>query len=377
MHKLTFYPLGNADCCCIDLDNGKKLLIDFAAKKDPDDENDLRYDLPFALSENLKEESRDSFDIVAITHLDDDHYRGMSEFFWLEHAKKYQSEDRVKIDTLWVPAAVITETSLADTEAKVLQKEARFRFKEGAGIRVFSRPEKLKEWCENNDVSYDERKILITDAGQIVPELDLASDGVEFFVHSPFAKRLNEEEVEDHNSNSLIFQVTFKIDDAETRVLLLADTPHENLSDIVAITRDAKRNPKRLRWDVAKLPHHCSYLSLGPDQGKDITKPTEEIGWLWGEQGEERAIIVSTSKPIPEKGSDEDKDNNPPHRQAASYYEDILKGLDGDFAVTMEWPTESDPKPLVIEIGSSKAKLKRSAISAVAIATSRRPPRAG
>jgi len=29
MHRLTFYPLGNADCCLIDLANGQKILFDY------------------------------------------------------------------------------------------------------------------------------------------------------------------------------------------------------------------------------------------------------------------------------------------------------------------------------------------------------------
>jgi len=377
MHKLTFYPLGNADSCRIDLENGKKLLIDFADKKDPEDQEDLRCDLPALLREDLEEAGRDYYDVVAITHLDDDHFRGASEFFWFDHAKKYQGEDRIKIDTLWVPADVITEKGVEDTEAKIIQKEARHRFKNGSGIRVFSRPEGLRAWCDDNGISFDERKELITDAGKTVPEFSLHNDGVEFFVHSPFAKRLNEDEVEDRNTGSIVLQGTFRVASSDTRVLLFADTPHENLSEIVLITRDVKKHPDRLKWDVAKLPHHCSYRSLGQDKGEDKTEPTDEISWLWSKQGEDKGVIVSTSKPIPVKGTDEDKDKNPPHRQAANYYQEVTGDLDGDFVVTMEWPKQNDPKPLVIEIGSLKAKLKRGAVTASVIATTQRSPRAG
>ena len=44
MHKLTFFPLGNADCCRIDLDSGQQLLFDFAATRDPSDKSDRRID---------------------------------------------------------------------------------------------------------------------------------------------------------------------------------------------------------------------------------------------------------------------------------------------------------------------------------------------
>ena len=40
MHKLTFFPLGNADCCLIDLENGKKILFDFGDQGNPDDKKD-------------------------------------------------------------------------------------------------------------------------------------------------------------------------------------------------------------------------------------------------------------------------------------------------------------------------------------------------
>lgn len=73
MHKMTFYPLGNADCCKLDLANGKKLLFDFANMRDEEDENDLRINLAKVLKDDLKDAKRQDFDVVAFTHADDDH----------------------------------------------------------------------------------------------------------------------------------------------------------------------------------------------------------------------------------------------------------------------------------------------------------------
>ena len=42
MHKATFFPLGNADTCHLDLEGGDKLLFDFAHWRDAEDEDDLR-----------------------------------------------------------------------------------------------------------------------------------------------------------------------------------------------------------------------------------------------------------------------------------------------------------------------------------------------
>jgi hypothetical protein len=376
MHKMTFFPLGNADCCRTDLECGKKILFDFAATRDPENEDDLRCDLPKELRDDLEENDRDYFDVVAFSHLDIDHFKGATEFFYLEHAKKHQGDDRIKMMVMWVPAALITEQSPDDDEARILQKEARHRFREGKGIRVFSRPERLRKWCEKNDIEMDDRLDIISNAGTVTPEFSLAKDKAEFFVHSPFAVRQDENTVEDRNEDSLVLHVTFEIDKIQTKALLLADSTHDVLSQIVDITK-AKKNDGRLEWDIAKLPHHCSYLSIGPEKGEDKTKAVEQVDWLYREQGQSGAIAVSTSKPIPAAGSEEDNDVQPPHRQAANYYKGITTDLDGQFVVTMEHPTRKTPRPLVIEIGGSKATLKKTTATAAITATSRRAPRAG
>ena len=376
MHKLNIFPLGNADCCRIDLDGGRKILVDCAATQDPDDDNDRRCDLHRELREDLEAADRDYYDVVAFTHLDRDHFARSSEFFYLEHAKKYQGDDRIKMNVMWVPAAVITEKAPDDEEARVLQKEARHRFKEGQGIRIFSRPERLRKWCEQNGIKLEDRLGLITDAGQIVPDFSLQKHGVEFFVHSPFAVRQNDGTVEDRNGGGIVMQANFKIDNVETKALLMADADHDVLTDIVTVTKK-KGNEVRLEWDIAKLPHHCSYLSLGPDKGEDETVPADNVAWLYEEQGQEGAIIISTSKPIPAKGSKEDKDVQPPHRQAANYYKSAIKARDGEFVVTMEHPKESAPEPVVIKITSRGATLKVAGATAPFVVTSRPAPRAG
>lgn len=130
MPTLTFFPLGNADSCLIDLASGEKLLLDYGHQGNPEDDKDVRCDLPALLRLHLKKAKRDFFDVVAFSHLDKDHYERATEFFYLEHAQKYQSGDRIKITTLWVPAAVITEEGVDDPEGEVIRAEARYRLKD-------------------------------------------------------------------------------------------------------------------------------------------------------------------------------------------------------------------------------------------------------
>jgi beta-lactamase superfamily II metal-dependent hydrolase len=370
MPKLTFFPSGNADSCLIDLADGQKLLFDFANMRAAADASDRRIDLAAALRDDLNRAGRDAFDVVAFTHADDDHIHGMAEFFWLQHAAKYQGADRIKIDELWVPAAVIVDESLRDDEDKrALQDEARHRLKDGHAVRVFSRPERLRAWLANHGLSLDARRHLITDAGQLVPTFTRLAHGVEFFVHSPFAERLDADQLVDKNDCSLVLQATFEVDGALTRLLLTADTTWENFVPMINITR-YHRNDDRLLWDVLKVPHHCSYLSLGPEKGKTTTVPVDQVRWLLEEQGQPRAIAIAPSWPIPAGDSDQ-----PPHRQAASYYRGVVGTA--NFKVTMEHPSIANPEPLVVTIDRFGPTIKRPSLSTGQAATGRPAPRAG
>lgn len=382
MHKVTFHNIGSADCIRIDLENGTKLLFDYAHMGDPDDDYDLRCDLPKELRDDLGE--RDSLDVVAFTHLDNDHYAGATDFFYFEHIAAYQGvvdgEPRIKMDELWVPAAVITEALSvdADVEAKAIQREARERFKAKSGIRVFSAPRRLRDWFDENGIDFDERRHLVTDAGALVPGFSVANDGVEFFVHSPFAVRQDECTVEDRNNDALVLHATFKGGGRETKLFLTSDVEHDVLTDIVTVT-ERKNNTRRLEWDIFKLPHHCSHHSLSskPREG-DKSVPEPKVKRLFEEYGQTNCIVVSTSDPIPSKGSEGDKKgSNPPHRQAAAYYREDVVDDAADFKVTMEHPRQSNPSPLVIEIDGHGATVKKVNAATALVATTSRAPRAG
>ncbi|WP_437230188.1 hypothetical protein SH661x_001829 [Planctomicrobium sp. SH661] len=377
MPKLTFYPLGNADTCLIDLANGKKLLFDYSDERDPNNSDDKRIDLPKALRDDLNAVKRDYYDLLAITHLDDDHTCKADEFFYLDNAKKYQGEGRIKIRELWVPANVITERrNNLEAGAQAIQAEARHRLEKGYGIQVFSRPQKLKKWLEDRGLTIESRSQFITDAGQVAPDFTLAVDGAEFFAHSPFAWRQDENTVIDRNGDSLVMQLTLQVDGVKTKAILGSDVDHEALSAIVQISK-SHNNEDRLEADMWKLPHHSSYLSLGPDRGDDETEPVEDVAWLFEDQLQRGGIIISSSKPIPIKGSEDDKSPQPPHRQAAAYYKRIVRERDGEYIVTMEHPRENAPRPLVIEVDWRKAKVKRSQSIGAAALTPVSAPRAG
>ena len=256
MPSLTFYPLGNADCCRIHLVNDDQILFDFGAMGDPNDPKDKRFDLAAEVRKDMKKVKRDAFAAVAFTHLDNDHVKGAQDIFFLEHAKCYQEGERFKINELWVPAAAILEDGLED-DARIIRSEARYRLKNGERIRVFSRPDALKDWLKSEGISYDSRKHLFVDAGQLVPTFTLDADGLEFFVHSPFASRLNECDVIDRNTDSIVVQVTFNVQGKLTRVILASDVNHEALAEIHELDlRFAEMRPQACRM------HHKFSIAL-------------------------------------------------------------------------------------------------------------------
>jgi hypothetical protein len=368
-HYLKFYPLGNADTTLISLTNGKKILWDYAHMKDEDDAQDKRCNLP----EELNKEVNGDYDVVTFTHADRDHINRFSEFFFLEHAVKYQSNSRKKINELWVPASVLLDDQ-AEDEAKVLKAEARYRLKNKQGILVFSRPKKMKQWCDDqDDISYEDVKHLFMDAGTLVPGFTLADDGIEFFIHSPFKSESKEI---DRNAEAIVVQATFN-DRCSTKLMLGSDCTWEIWEDIIEITK-FKKNEARLEWDIFHLSHHCSYLSLSNDKGIDKTVPTDGIKWLHETQGNKGARYISPSKPIPSKGTKEDEDPQPPHRQAANYYKSVAADKNGEFLVTMEEPNKNNPKPIEIEIDTLNCSriIKAIGISSIGIGSSK-PPRAG
>src|SRR5262245_49561405 len=158
----------------------------------------------------------------------------------------------------------------------------------------------------------------------------------------------------------------------------MSDIDHESIEQIVTTTTSPRHNRHaRLLWDVFKIPHHCSYTAIGRDKGEDQTEPTPEVKWLCETQGRDRGIMVSTSKPMPLKGTPEDEDVQPPHREAGNYYQHVAYMKDGLFKVTMETPTKGKPKPMQVEITDRGARLLTVSATVGAASVVSTPARAG
>lgn len=369
MAQLTFYPLGNADSCLIEFSNGRLMMLDYF-QRDASGKDDKRIDLAERLRDVLNDKERDYFDVVAFTHRDSDHVNGAEEFFWLEHAEKYQGDDHIKMKELWVPACYILEEGLEGT-ARIIRQEARYRLKEGNGIRVFSQPNELDEWLKSGNIDPKDRAHLITTAGTCAPGFTKENGQAEIFIHAPFKFQVDEQEI-DQNKAGLVFHITFFEGPRESRAWFGADTTYDIWDWIVYKTKNKNRN-ERLRWDIFKISHHCSYKALSEEKGKDKTEPTKNVKYLF-DQGQTGCYLISSNEVIPSKNTEQ-----PPHKQASAYYKEVANDKTGEFLVTMETPTKENPKEIVIEIGENGLTWKKITGTAIGTAAviSRIAPRQG
>lgn len=350
MSKITFFPLGNADATLILTNSNKLVLIDYGNMHNGK-EDDIRTDLAVEINTILYELKRDYIDVVVITHLDDDHYNRFSEFFFLLHSEKYQDDDRIKINELWVPAYVVLEKGdQVKDEAKILRAEARYRLKNKTSIRIFSKPDLLVDWLAENDLKLSEVSGLIADAGELVEGFTIEEDGVEFFPHSPFAADLDDEpgyEI-DRNDASLILHATFLVEEnRDIKIMFGSDAASPVWEDIVRIT-EYYNNESRLEWDIFKISHHSSYRSLNEnkDEWEERHLPVPLVKKLFEEYSRDGCTLISTSVSIDKK----EDEKQPPHKEALDYYKSVADKMSGRLIITMEHPDSNSPSPLNMEI---------------------------
>ena len=346
--KLTFYPLGNAETCLLELQSGAKLLFDYATMNDGS-ETDERYDIKKELS-SIKE-----FDVVMFSHAHDDHTKGSSEFFYLDHAKKYQSDTRAKIKEMWVSAAFLLDSDLENqSDAKILRNEARYRLRERYGIKVIAAPDSLLDWLKEQEIDYNDVKDLIIHAGQTIELPAGFEDELQVFVHAPFSD--DSEDIQDKNDPSIVLQLRLYNETRETNVIMTGDTPYQVLDKIVDISRE-NENVEYLDWDIYDIPHHCSYTGLNEKGEKDVRVlvPTPNIQWLL-ERAASKAYMVASCLKVTEETS-------PPHMCAKWGYETYTtSGV--QFLATMEHIPfgGGKPTPIQFEIDSMGVTLKANSV---------------
>lgn len=338
--SITFYPEGNAECILLELGNDKRMLMDYANMHD----SDSRYIDLANTFDGIK-----LFDVVMFTHPHEDHVMGASDFFYFDHAQKYQDGKRAKIKELWISAAFLLDVDPCE-DVRVIRQEARYRLKEcnGDGVKIFAAPNSLKAWLKENDLPTDESIHPIIHAGTLLKNSEHnLGDEISIFVHAPFSE--DSDDVNDRNEPSIVLQLSLKNSESFTNILITGDTSHDVLDKVVERS-DANDHTNYLMWDLYDIPHHCSHTGLSSERGDEITKPSEHVKRLLGKYGQENAFLVASCRAF----SDVSKgDNQPPHLEAKKAYKKYSKNSDGTdkmLFVTSEYKGKENPKPLRFKI---------------------------
>lgn len=221
---ITFFPEGNAECIFLELDNGKRMLMDYANMHS----SDSRYT---DLTESLKESN--TFDVVMFIHPHDDHVKGAADFLYFDHAVKYKTGERTKTKELWISAAFFLDVNLCE-DARVIRQEARYRLKKcgGEGVKIFTAPGSLVSWLEKHELSTGENDHPIIHAGTLLDSSrhDLGNE-ISIFVHVPFSE--DAEDADNRNNPSIVIQIALDNAGQTTNIFITGDTPHDVLDKIV------------------------------------------------------------------------------------------------------------------------------------------------
>ena len=111
---ISFFPVGNGDMTLVELESGRKILVDLnirAAADDPDDETP---DVAEMLRGRLKRdtEGRRYVDTLLVSHPDKDHCTGLREHFHLGPPDEWSARaDKIFIREIWSSPMVFRRAS--------------------------------------------------------------------------------------------------------------------------------------------------------------------------------------------------------------------------------------------------------------------------
>ena len=330
-NSITFFPVGNGDMTLITTDKNVNILMDCNMRKSAEEETNSDYDCNEYLHSVLPEDDGVAYvDALFLTHADQDHCRGMQEYFNL-CAPDEADDDKIRIDELYVPARLLIDTEHKNDDADAIRKEANRRLDlfgtedfDTAGNRV-----KIVGYSED----LAEYSALIIGAGNSVTSINNIDDyGADIFVLRP-VKRDTDDEDASINECTASFKISFTINESVFVAIVGGDITCDNWKEVIQYNED-------LEFDILLAPHHCSWNSVSTEKTQDGEPDKEIEDFLEKSRG---AYVIASSKEIKRN------DDNPPSYRAKNVY---IKHLEDEerFICTADYPDSENPQPLVLII---------------------------
>jgi hypothetical protein len=370
--KIEFFPVGNGDMTLIQLESGRKILVDINIRAAADDPDDATPDVGKMLRERLTRDAKGRFyvDAFLLSHPDQDHCAGLRTHFHVGPPADWsKSADKIFVREMWSSPMVFRRASkdhVLCEDAQVFCAEARRRvrrFREIGG--AVGDGERILILGEDENGKTD-------DLGQILVKVDEAFSRVNGTHDDSLSARLlaplpksddeGEEDVLSKNASSTILQFTLAAEgnlDAG-RYLSGGD------AEVAIWERLWDRHDKRADWlsyDILLSPHHCSWHSLSYDSWSELREKAKvsEKARSALSQTRDGAVIIASSNPI------KDDDNDPPFIRAKREYVAVTDAAKGTFKCVGELPSEDEPDVLEFEIGQHGPRVKTRLMKAASV----------
>lgn len=349
---VVFWPVGTGDSSTIVVTDEVLVQVDLndRAKADADDTPEVPVVDLLAEALPTGADGRPFLAAFVLTHADKDHCSGFKDLL-----------DQVTIGELWATPRMWREYNDNPTDHGLCEDAQAFH------TEVKRRVEAVKKaHADGTAIAVGDRVLVVgydTDQGghayHDLPAEYLLKPGMaitkingvdhsgrfEAFIHAPF----KDDCAAARNETSLAMQVTLTEDGGQDgKVLLFGDLAYATIMKIFNYSEYHKRT-QYLEWNLLLAPHHCSkYVMYVREDGKDLLQP--DILEAFERHARAESVVVASSGVIPDADVD---GKNPPHKKAADRYKDYANR----FICTMEWPSVTDPSPVVLGIDAYGARI--------------------
>lgn len=379
-HIIKYYPVGNADCTLIKLDNGKTIIVDCQILEDLTDGygKQVMFDVKSDLLKELHKDAvgRPYVDLFISTHPHNDHCKGFAGNFYHGDVADYdedKNKNEIIIEELWItPRGLKNDLSApaedirkeAKRRKKLYDDDAYFSGSKGNYLRIIGYDQE-KEF--DSRYCYVPGKLVTTVHGVSLSWLDI-------FIHAPFKEDVEtSKKYDDKNVTSIVVQLGFKVADYtnyntnyKCRVLMGGDAEHEIWQHIL----DNNTDEEKLKWNIFLAPHHCSWSFFNESDNKKEIKPSAET--ILSKQIGNLAHVVASSDEI------KNDDNNPPCYEAKQQYIKKLKAGSSHFLnTTTHSKLGCIPQPIIFKINENGKTLMEKNVIAGTSSISNPAPRAG
>ena len=359
---LSFFPVGNGDMTLLELESGRKILIDLNIRAAADDLDDETPDVAEMLCNRLKRDTqrRRYVDALLVTHPDKDHCTGLRKHFHLGPPNEWSPRaDKIFVREIWSSPMVFRYASrnhgLCD-DAKAFNREARRRvqqFRETGGSVIDGN--RILILGEDEVGKTDDLKSILICVDQEFSRVNGQNDGsMTARLLGPLRKKEgDDEEVLSKNNSSTILRFSLAGAHVSDKCRFLTGGDAQ-VTIWEKLWQRHRLKPDRLSYDILQVPHHCSWHSLSYDSWSELGEKAEvcEDARSALSQTRHGATIVASSDPI------KDDDNDPPCIRARREYVGIVANVNGVFKCVGEYPTEGSPGVMEFEVTRYGLKLR-------------------